>query len=854
MSMPFSPCSDAATCDDKYVEILSHVFGPVIDKMVVGESLEGANASTNVFATMVSNFNSGVLTVAAVILTYVTLIGIANTANDGEVLGNKWSSFWTPIRSIFGAGMLLPTSSGYSFVQLFTFMIALWGGGLANKIYDSGIATSVFSPNAVVADVNKTGEFYGLRQFAINYALSKQCVRLIDDIYASSTSSKPVISINPGKPDQSKSIGNGQRQDTYIFKDRNVESNLGGGSAVCGSISLISYNGSEANDPIANSINNIDVTITNAKKNEVSSLMNDINTWVDTWPKSNINADWSKISSKEFIDIVQKHEENIATTLSNAATSNTGGIKQAINEFQSSLTSQGWSMAGGWFQRVGAARQGLIKSFNREVAMAVPPSAESVAITHETQEVAVILNAIQKGLMEKIDATEALAGSNKKPSFSDVEKYFPKNNKPDVGMVQDITSGINSVITNSMESTVNIFIGSDSSGKTMACGSNGEMGGSLNRIKCAGDYIASIDAGLSILKMNFQIAVSALTTTLGAIEAVPGVSLATDTTGLVIAINHACDLVTSFVSDILFWLKAMAFYFSVLLPSLPYIAFIVVVVGNILAVAQTVLVSPLWAMMHTRPDNSFIGQDRQGYLMYMSLFVRPSLSILGLFLACLIADPVINYVAMAFFEMRDTLQKGSGAIGLVSNFYTYVWWFAAFGLTLLPILYMIFFLPQTLPDEILRWLGGGLNSLGDSSAIGVVQSGLAGMYGRGTMYGNSPGRLGGGNDKMNGGLHKGGDSPKNSGGGGNVLFNGQGVAPSNSVNTNQSGIFTTPASKLGSWVGEQVNEAYQNGSPREQAVASAVKSYFQGSGNPPTNNTSSQSFHGQPNEPKKRNQ
>jgi conjugal transfer/type IV secretion protein DotA/TraY len=832
MSMPFSPCSDAATCDDKYVEILSHVFGPVIDKMVVGESLDEANASTNIFAAMVSNFNSGVLTVAAIILTYVTLIGIANTANDGEVLGNKWSSFWTPMRSIFGAGMLLPTSSGYSFVQLFTFMIALWGGGLANKIYDTGIATSVFSPNAIVADVHKTGEFYGLRQFALNYALSKQCVRLINEAYASSTTSKPVIAINPDKPDQSKFIGNGQRQDTYVFKDRNPQSNLGGGSAVCGSFSLISYSGAPSTDSIANSINNIDITITATKKSEVSSLMNAINKWVDTWPTSNINADWSKISSKEFIGIVQKHELNITTSLTNAATSSTGDLKDAINEFQSSLTSQGWSMAGGWFQRVGAARQGLIKSFNREVATAIPPSAESVAITHETQEVSLILNAIQKGLTEKIDATEADMVEKKKPSFSDIEKYFPKNNKPDIGMIQKVMSGINSIITYSMESTVNIFIGSDGTGKTMACGSNGEMGGSINRIKCAGDYIASIDAGLSILKINFQFAIAALTTTLGAIDAVPGVSVLTDTTALVVSVTHISDQILNFLSDILFWLKAMAFYFSVLLPSLPYIAFIIVVVGNVLAVAQTVLVSPLWAMMHTRPDNSFVGQDRQGYLMYMSLFVRPSLSILGLFLACLIADPIINYVAIAFFEMRDALQKGSGAIGVISNFYTYVWWFAAFGLTLLPIMYMIFFLPQTLPDEILRWLGGGLNSLGDSSAIGIVQSGLSGMYGRSTMYGGSPGKLGGnpnggGKPRINGG-----GKPRINGGGGGVLANGQGIAPSSSEES------TSLSTKAGTWMGEQlgkeINKVVQNSSSRKQAIANAEKSYFQRNQNPPT--------------------
>lgn len=39
MSMPFLPCSDGTTCDDKYVEILSHIFGSVIDKMLAGESI-----------------------------------------------------------------------------------------------------------------------------------------------------------------------------------------------------------------------------------------------------------------------------------------------------------------------------------------------------------------------------------------------------------------------------------------------------------------------------------------------------------------------------------------------------------------------------------------------------------------------------------------------------------------------------------------------------------------------------------------------------------------------------------------------------------------------------------------------
>ena len=782
MSMPFSPC-DAAQCDDKYVSILSHVFGPVIDKMVAGESLNGADASTNIIATMISYFNSGVLTVASVIITYVAIIGIANTANDGEVLGAKWSTLWTPLRAVVGTVMLVPTSSGYSLIQLIVFMIALWGSGLGNTIYRAGMATSVFSPNAIVADVNKTGEFYGLKNFAFNYALSKQCIRLIDSVYENSTTSKPRVNI-ASTPDSSRLIGKGMREDKYIFKDRNPESNLGGGGQICGSFTLISYDNQGSKSKFADAVSNIDVTITGVKKEEIAELMKDINQWVEKWPKTKVDADWSVVNSAEFLSILNKHENNLATRLQQIALNKTGGIHEAIHAFEDTLTSQGWAMAAGWFQRVGTARQGLSKSFGMQVAQAMPPSFSLRALSTETNEVANILGAIQTGLQKGLDLKEAKISKADKPSFSDLEKYFPKGkNEPTFEMYSSLVSGLNSAVSSAMQIVISGMVASDSTGKTPFCGSNGEMGGSLNRIKCVGDYIVSVESAVSGIKSGFQLATHAFMLIAGGAQAIPIVQYLTDVGPLLTSVGHTSDWIVSVIADIIFWLKAMAFYFSVLLPSLPYIAFMVVVVGNVLAVAQTIIVAPLWAMMHTRPDNSFIGQDRQGYLMLLSLFVRPALAVLGLFIACLIADPVIDFVASAFFEMREALMKGSGFVGIISNFNTYVWWIACFGLTLLPILYMIFFLPQTLPDEILRWLGGGLNSLGDSSAVGLVQTGLATIYGKQAAQGTSPGKFNPTSKRNPPGSSNPSQSPRNgggSGGSGGSLLNGQGVSPSGS--------------------------------------------------------------------------
>ena len=94
-----------------------------------------------------------------------------------------------------------------------------------------------------------------------------------------------------------------------------------------------------------------------------------------------------------------------------------------------------------------------------------------------------------------------------------------------------------------------------------------------------------------------------------------------------------------------------------------------------------------------------------------------------------------------------------------------------------------FFLPQTLPDEILRWLGGGLNSLGDSSAVGLVQTGLATIYGKQAAQGISPGKFNPTSKRNPPGSSNPSQSPRNgggSGGSGGSLLNGQGVSPSGS--------------------------------------------------------------------------
>lgn len=150
-----------------------------------------------------------------------------------------------------------------------------------------------------------------------------------------------------------------------------------------------------------------------------------------------------------------------------------------------------------------------------------------------------------------------------------------------------------------------------------------------------------------------------------------------------------------------------------------------VVVGWILAVLQSIIAAPLWAVMHMTPDRTFVGSQSQGYLLLLSLFARPALAVVGLFAAMLVSDPIIDFIAKGFFAMRGAVVTSTGTVGAIASFLSFAWWFMVFGLTLLPVLYMTFGLPQILPDHVLRWIGAGVSDLGETQAVGQMRSGMA---------------------------------------------------------------------------------------------------------------------------------
>lgn len=124
--MSFSPPPS-----DYSVIFLGDIFG-VVDGVLSG-------TGSQIMGTMYYVLNSAILAVGGVVCMYVVLVGTMNTAHEGKMLGQKWSSMWIPLRCTIGLALMMPKASGYCLMQVFVMWIVLQGVGAADKIWSTAL-------------------------------------------------------------------------------------------------------------------------------------------------------------------------------------------------------------------------------------------------------------------------------------------------------------------------------------------------------------------------------------------------------------------------------------------------------------------------------------------------------------------------------------------------------------------------------------------------------------------------------------------------------------------------------------------------------------------------------------------
>lgn len=143
---------------------LNQLFGPLFPT--------GTGAETEtVFSAIIGYFNVIVLVIGGGLFFWNITVGTLQSAHEGSVLGQRWSSLWAPIRTIFAIGLIIPVPNlgGYNIAQSSVAYVVRGSTMMASEVW-SRSARLVIDGEVAIAGSPPTIEPGVMKQLYLNAA------------------------------------------------------------------------------------------------------------------------------------------------------------------------------------------------------------------------------------------------------------------------------------------------------------------------------------------------------------------------------------------------------------------------------------------------------------------------------------------------------------------------------------------------------------------------------------------------------------------------------------------------------------------------------------------------------------
>lgn len=744
--------------NDISVEILKTLFGglPLFET--------GVDSLQNAFMV----FNLCVLTVGGILAAYNLALSLVATANEGRMLGG-YNATMTPIRSAFAVVMTMPVANGYCLIQVVVMWLVMQGVHIADIVWSKFVSEDNLAQALAVAPLQTNAK--DLARNVLTAALCMSVLQNHGNKYGDNNidmawslgygKDRKVLTLGMltdyVKENKGKSIelhagnvtgGNGiadnacgtlvinsvaaENSGTFDGLDKNrisgemmtgtmgamgvISENNGvmgkivsGGTAVYSGFRLLidSYKekvawnkkvdemslehavqtenlllkASQIADAIVTNIENEEIA---HEKNNTAEMLDRVNNstefsssdFDDGEHLTSILEESANVATERKREMTQQQmsDEQIFKAIDNLAMEYQTAFRQKVLSTEqhkamysvlvSNANEYGWFMAGAFFPQFGA----LVDTMN-QIALDVPKADYATASPERN-----LIQNFNSKYLSKLNYY-----------FASTENYKNSNYR---------LPTVDRAIHENNDSTVEKFV---NSGMNISVFLDGIVKSSLNMAISDQEHI------IMQLKRLGGLMITAATMIITSI-----------TTGLVGDMSSTA--VTFFISMFAFALVGILYTggitMSYVLPMLPVLIWLGMCFGWLVMVIQAMIASPLWIIMHLSPHKSddFIGSQRNGYMLVLSLIVRPVLMVLG-FIAALLATTVLSFFINNFFLFIYSMSQ-VGTNGLAT---------ALFGLIVVPLMYCAIVyialkemlnIMHKVPDELLSWFGGSGASLG----------------------------------------------------------------------------------------------------------------------------------------------
>lgn len=578
---------------DSSIEKLTAIFGSVITSIRDGGS--GNDTEQTTFGAMMTVFNAGALFIGMLFTVFITIRGVVDSAESAEILGKKMSSAYTPIRIAFGAGALLPLSSGYSFVQVVVIWCVLQGVGLADAIWTIGLQKIAEQGWIAPPILPET------RKLAAIVLRSEVCAGAMNATYAAQGLDTKVAPYTVG----AASVGGS-------YEISSIEWRASAGykdNTVCGGVSLTKNKNDQGDmSEISSDIQNAQITALQTMISELQPIADKI-----------VAGDDGSVSVADINKAADNYTNSLAQAVNSIIQSKTGGAK---TEFLKTAQDAGWIYAGTWFPHLSHLNDAL------QSAMNAVPVGQSISIT--SKEATESLTTYK----DAIAATNALLASSDESlaNYTDKSISNGEGSSDSDDLFDKIVAKLSAPMLKMLDWMTHEISGSN-----------------LNHVS----QMKSFGDGLIWCGVAFFSTIFGLSGASGSLVAEGTAGWVFDAATAFITLSPALSvLIISLMS-----LGVMLAVYLPLIPWVTWITS--VVNWFVLVIEAIIVAPIFAAAHIAPEGHDLVGRAGQGYSLLFSVIFRPALMIFGFYAAFLLTEPVSALINSSFMSIVSGTQAGS---------------------------------------------------------------------------------------------------------------------------------------------------------------------------------------------------
>ncbi|HXH54210.1 MAG TPA: DotA/TraY family protein [Gammaproteobacteria bacterium] len=724
---------------DKSQEYLGMVFGGSVGAINLG----GGNNPT--LSLMFERFNFIIVTIGAVVLSYIGVMTTINTAREGEAMGKKMS-LWVPLRAFSGMLLMVPgPTSGYSVVQMTVMWIVLNGIGAANSVWNV-VLDQLMQGVPTVGGISmqlKPGDLNNITQSILQsstcmYAINDEIPGLLTDagpLQNKSISIHTTIGAPQPAPSAKPATQLTQTATLYV----GVEGALEPLRSLCGSFAVTTT-------ILQGDVNTFNYATLQQKLRIKVEALQSMFSAVDAAARILANPDqntyappdpgYVRAAGEAYINKIAAFATGVSAAPANDAPDWEERLKpaSALNTDYAALKSYGWIHAGSYYFTMVRATTANIDEETKPGTAKLPASsgvpqridprnlsanntltgpwpttdttsASSLQLYISTGPT---LTKMNNALIHSFDYWNSDRSNPGPPSHGLAMSAASTGDKVLDGIVNGIKDGIQTPILE--------YVQSIAEGKTAT-------GGVADPLIGIGQF-----GGILMLAGEIAVFISIISSFLISLIASP----ASCVSPVAWAINLLFVSILPMIYSLAIVLWTLGATLGIYIPLVPYLVFTMTAFGWIIQVIEAVVAAPIIALALVQPGGEELGKLGSALPILANIFLRPTLMIFGFVLG---SSLLRAGIALINFGFIPAINEGAAvsifSILAVLGFYVGI---------ITSIVNKSFSLIYVLPNQIMRWMGGSAEGGDPGDMVKEAKGGLdsgAGQASKGLEAGHA---------------------------------------------------------------------------------------------------------------------